>query len=151
MQTAREFMQACLREQAAYIQWHHQQHRAFGQKFYSEERLKYPAIGYRFTPFAEQLSTMEISGETALAFTVNAGTGEKWKRYHLRVSQGKWEIYDRDDHCGRCQGTGRYREPMRFCDGQWVAHHQMDNCLICGGSGWRNECLVPKTPGKTAS
>ena len=150
MQTAREFMEACLREQAAYIQWHRQYHRVFGQKYYSEECLKYPWIGYRFTAFAELLSTVETLGDTALAFTVNAGTRKKWKRYHLRVSHGKWEIYDEDGHCTACDGTGRNQMPMRFRNGRWESNHQPETCFVCGGSGWHNQCVVPKTPGKTA-
>jgi len=148
MQSPQEFMEAYLSEQAEYIQWHHRQHRVFGEKFYSQERLKIPSVGYRFQAFSELLASVENSGDTALAVTNDSRTGKKWRRYHLRVRRGKWEIYNHDSRCGRCNGTGRFLERLRRHDGEWVAHNQVENCDICGGSGWLDGCKWMKPVAK---
>jgi hypothetical protein len=121
MRTARQFMETFLREQEAYIALRNQRHRALNEKFYSEECLEYPWIGYRTSAFEESLLSVDDSGNSALAPTT--GNDKPHRRYHLRVCDGKWEIHKWDEYCWQCEGMGRLR-------GQ--------TCIFCNGCGWFN-------------
>jgi hypothetical protein len=150
MQTASEFMETFLRESAVFGERHRLRHRALNEKFYSEECLEYPSIGFRKLPSGALLSTVVTAGDIALACTLDPRTREKSRRYHLRVRRGKWEIHALDSWCSVCKGTGNNAQARVLRMANIEKLSRIEHCLICGGSGWRNELLVSKPEGKKA-
>jgi hypothetical protein len=125
MQTAHEFMDCFLREQADWLQNQFRQGVPFHEKYYSQSFLdRYHQFHAFETQNPEALVTLDVSGESAMAITKKTLSGSEQRyRYHLVLSGQSWRIRNVGWRCHLCQGTGRFGGAV---------------CDSCNGEGWQD-------------
>jgi hypothetical protein len=124
METAKQFMELFLREQALVGAAARNIYRPFEERFYEPDYLQICAERRaERAKKVETLLTAEDYGEIAKAITIGPGGVPKRYRYHLRRFGITWRIHEREWECLLCQGTGKQHDVP---------------CEICHGSGWRD-------------
>ena len=125
MESAQQFMESCLAQRAAAEEAGRRCSEVIYQKFYAAEYQKYLLAAHalrRKNP--EMFSVAEVSGEKAKVITTRLSfKRQERRRYHLRLSNGRWEIYGAETECFACRGTGCKDEQA---------------CTFCGGVGWKD-------------
>jgi len=120
MQSAQEFIESFLREKAVVFRLTRQACHQFDKKFFSESivtcRSNWNEDRNRNL---ESVSLIDTSNDTVSFITTELIFRRTHrKRYHLRISENKWEIHKQEDECFLCKGTGLSAEkPCRHCHG----------------------------------
>ena len=125
MQSAQEFIECFLREQADLNKASRARLRPFREKFFAQDYLKfYQDWEAVCEKNEEKFSMAEVYDESAQIITTSMiGKRQQRYRYHLRVSAGQWKIFKRENECFACRGGSRGSN---------------ETCPVCGGAGWRD-------------
>jgi hypothetical protein len=120
MQSAQEFIESFLREKAEALRSFRQINLDLRKKYFAKDILEY------HTKWEEErnknpasASIIEITDNTGSFITTEVIRKKLWRhRYHLRLSDSKWEIYKEETECFLCKGTGQHADkPCHHCDG----------------------------------
>jgi hypothetical protein len=124
MQSAEQFMELFLREQAKVGAAARDLYQPFEERFYEPDYLAlHTDSRAEREKKRETLLTAEDYGEIAKAITTGRGGVPKRYRYHLRRFGTSWRIQEREWECLLCQGTGKQRD---------------DPYETCHGTGWKD-------------
>jgi hypothetical protein len=125
MESAQEFVERYLAEQAVAEQAGHRWSEAMYERFYSAEYQTYFVDAHvRRQKNLETFSRAEISDGKVIVITTRLRfRREHRRRYLLRSVNSQWEIYGAEDECFACRGTGRKDEKA---------------CTFCEGVGWKD-------------
>jgi hypothetical protein len=126
-QTAREFMEAYLCEQEDFLEWDLLARDAFEEKFYSAEVMnRHRSLRANTVPLNRRaLLALAAYTDSSQVTLTNTPDGKKGiMRYLLRLAGGRWQIYQTEGRCNRCDGAG--------------VHAAKNCCTECQGTGWKN-------------
>jgi rubrerythrin len=131
MQSAQEFMNAFLREQAELLRGIRRQNRDLYEKFFTKDLLALISDWHEVRDKNPQsFALAEVTDNSARVTTTELISGRQSRhRYHLRKSSENWEIYKKEGECPLCGGSGNR-------NGQ--------SCRSCGGIGWNDFYRVRK-------
>jgi hypothetical protein len=98
MQSAQEFMNAFLREQAELLRGIRRQNRDLYEKFFTKDLLAFISDWHEVRDKNPQsFALAEVTDDSARVTTTELISGRQFRyRYHLRKSSENWEIYKKE-------------------------------------------------------